>query len=343
MGSDRRVGGRPMSGLRKTFVAADENMHPVDPDDWTWSESWFFSWIGLDAGPAGFARVGVLPNQQRAMLWAFVHVDGSWLGIEETRLAFDDLDLSDGVAYDKWGLRFAWRPDPPLGGARFTFERDCLVRTGPRAGAHLPLSIDLVCGATGDCVATSGGDDDRTSPYEAMRLEQPLDATGDVVFDGKSYAVRAGAHRDRSWGPREWRQTFSLGDLQAPGRQLYFVGRTFPGLGMGFLREAGKPLRHLVITDGEIDFDDDGRTIGSARLHFDGGTDGGSLDVTFAPITPSVAFDMAHTCRVPEDWLYWRTLIEARVSGPDEVCRGWFETSRYGCGPTEERATGAPT
>ena len=337
-----------MSGLRTSFTAADEKMHPTDPDDWSWSESWFFSWIDLDGGPAGFARVGVLPNQRRAMLWSFVHVDGSWLGIEETRLAFDDLDLTDGVAYDKWGLRFAWQPDPPLAGARFTFERDCLVRSGPRAGAHLPLSIDLACRSTGDCVATSGGDDDeRTSPYEAMRLEQSLEAAGCVLVDGESHGVRAGAHRDRSWGPREWRQTFSLGDLQAPGRQLYFVGRTFPGLGMGFLRDEGEPLRHLVITDGEIDFDDAGRTIRSARLHFDGGDNADDLDVTFEPITPSVAFDMAHTCEVPEHWLYWRALVSARVSRSDEavrtkrsaaepegavvVCRGWFETSRYGC------------
>ena len=33
---------------------------------------------------------------------------------------------------------------------------------------------------------------------------------------------------------------------------------------------------------------------------------------------------------VPERWLYWRTLVVARVEGWDETCRGWFETSRYG-------------
>jgi len=324
-----------VSGPRTAFTDSDERMHPVDPDDWSWSESWFFSWIDLDGGPAGFARIGVLPNQRRAMLWSFVHVDDSWLGIEETRLAFDDLDLTDGVAYDKWGLRFAWQPDPPLAGARFTFERECLARSGPRAGVHLPVSIELSCRSTGDCVGTSGGDDDRKSPYEAMRFEQSLETTGRVAVDGEPHAVRAGAHRDRSWGPREWRQTFSLGDLQAPGRQLYFVGRTFPGLGMGFMREVGRPLQRLLITDGAIDFDDEARTIRSARLHFDGddaneGGDGDSLDVTFEPITPSVAFEMAHTCEVPAHWLYWRTLVAARVSGWDEVCRGWFETSRYG-------------
>jgi hypothetical protein len=320
-----------VSGLRTAFTDADERMHPVDPDDWSWSESWFFSWIDLDGGPAGFVRVGVLPNQRRAMLWSFVHVDDSWVGVEETRLAFDDLDLTDGVAYDKWGLRFAWQPDPPLAGAHFSFERDCLVRCGPRAGAHLPVLVELSCRSTGECVGTSGGDTDRRSPYEAMRLEQSFAATGRLVVDGETHAVRAGGHRDRSWGPREWRQTFSLGDVQAPDRQLYFVGRTFPGLGMGFLREGDGLLRHLVITDGAIDFDDEARTIRSARLHFDGGEHTDDLDVTFETITPSVAFDMAHTCAVPEHWLYWRALVTARVSGWEEPCRGWFETSRYGC------------
>src|SRR5665213_4320326 len=93
VGNHLRDSGKPVSGPRTAFTDSDERMHPVDPDDWSWSESWFFSWIDLDGGPAGFARIGVLPNQRRAMLWSFVHVDDSWLGIEETRLAFDDLDL----------------------------------------------------------------------------------------------------------------------------------------------------------------------------------------------------------------------------------------------------------
>ena len=121
----------PMSEARP-LVAADERVHPVDPAAWSWSESWFFSWIDLDGGPAGFFRVGVLPNQRRAMLWSFVHVDGQWLGVEESRLAFDDLDLTDGVAYDTWGLRFGWRPDPPLEGAQLRLRsRRCSCGRGP--------------------------------------------------------------------------------------------------------------------------------------------------------------------------------------------------------------------
>jgi len=66
-------------------------------------------------------------------------------------------------------------------------------------------------------------------------------------------------------------------------------------------------------------------------MRFEGGG-APPVDVTFEAVAPSVRFDMAHTCEVPERWLYWRTLVEARVEGWDEPCRGWFETSRYGTG-----------
>jgi hypothetical protein len=83
-----------------SFSSADERMHRFDPSDWSWNESWYFSWIDLAGGPAGFLRVGVLPNQRRAILWCYVHRDGAWLGTEETRLALDDIDLANGLSYD---------------------------------------------------------------------------------------------------------------------------------------------------------------------------------------------------------------------------------------------------
>ncbi len=49
------------------------------------------------------------------------------------------------------------------------------------------------------------------------------------------------------------------------------------------------------------------------------------------PVSPSISFDLAHTCEEPEHWLYWRILVEARVSGWPEPVRGWVEASRYGC------------
>jgi len=308
-------------------VAADELMHAIDPDDWSWNESWFLSWIDLNGGPAGFFRVGVLPNQRRAIFWGFVYVDGEWLGVEESRLAAEDLDVATGVAYDRWALQFAWRPDPPLESARFAFAADAMVRSGADAGRYRQVTLELVCTGTAACVPTGTGDDDRESPYPASRFEQMLTAAGSIVVDGRRQEIRAGAHRDRSWGPREWRQAFTLGDLQAPGRQLYFVGRTFPGLGMAFLREEDR-VQHLLVTDGAIAFDDAAGTARTARLELGGPSD--PIEVVMRPIAPSVMFDMAHTCPEPERWLYWRTLVEAEVTGWDAPCRGWLETSRYG-------------
>ena len=93
----------------------DEQVHPADPAVWSWNESWYFSWIDLDGGPAGFFRLGLLPNQERALIWSYVFHDGTWFGTEETRLRYDDFDLADGMAYDRFGLDFGWRPGRAAG------------------------------------------------------------------------------------------------------------------------------------------------------------------------------------------------------------------------------------
>ena len=310
------------------FVGADERIHGVDPDDWSWNESWFFSWIDLDGGPAGVFRVGITPNQERAMLWCFVHVDGAWLTIEESRLAFIDFRLDAGVSYDKWALRFAWEPDEPFVDGRFTFAGTSLVRSGPNAGARVPITIDLTYDATAPLHGSGLRPDEDRTKHPTGRFEQSLTATGTVVVDGVPHAVRAGAHRDKSWGPREWRQQFTMGDIQGDDRQLYFVGRSFPGLAGGYLRDASG-VQPLVCVDGRVDYDDQGRTIGPSTLVFE--TPGGErLDVAMEPIGPSIAFDMAHTCQEPEHWLYWRALVDVRVAGWDTPVRGWFEAGRHG-------------
>jgi hypothetical protein len=310
------------------FTEGDERRHAADPEIWSWNESWFFSFIDLDGGPAGFFRVGLLPNQRRAMLWNFVHVDGAWLGIEESRLGFDDFELAEGLAYDRWGMQFAWRPDPSLSGARFSFEGSLLARTGPNAGAWVPVSIDLRCQATTACEGTRSGSAADASSYPIDRFEQSLQATGRLVVDGETREVHAGAHRDRSWGPREWRVAFVLGDLQGGGRQLYFACPS-AGAGFGFERDGTGELVQLRWTSDSIDCDDRARTVAPSRMAFER-PDGTRFDVEVEPIAPSVAFDMAHTCEEPEHWLYWRTLIQAKVPGWDAPCRGWFEANRYG-------------
>lgn len=117
--------------------------------------------------------------------------------------------------------------------------------------------------------------------------------------------------------------------MQSAAGQLYFVGRPqLGGAGGGYVRDASG-LRTLRCVEGAVAYDDAQNTIAKTRLVFlaEGGQ---RLDVVLAPIAPSVSFDMAHTCAVPEHWPYWRTLVEAHVSGWGEPARGWFEASRYG-------------
>jgi len=311
------------------FVPADEQMHRFDPDVWSWNESWYFSWIDHAGGPSGFFRLGVLPNQQRAMLWCYVHRDGAWLGSEETRLALGDLDLAHGVAHQKWALRFAVRPEAALRSGNLTFEGPLRVLSGPEAGAFSNVAFELAMTATSDCFGTGTGSDAGRGEFVASRFEQSIRVAGRYTEGGRTREIHATGHRDRSWGPRNWRVAFGLGDLQSPAGQLYFVGAPqLGGAGVGYLRDASG-MRHLRCVDGAIAYDDARRTLAKSQLGF-ATDDGKRLDVELAPIAPSVCFEMAHTCEPPEHWPYWRALVEARVSGWPAPARGWFEANRYG-------------
>jgi hypothetical protein len=305
----------------------DEHVHPYDPAVWSWNESWYFSWIDLDGGPAGFFRLGLLPNQERALSWSYVLDDGVWYGTEETRLRFDDFELGDGMAYDRFGLRFGWRPGDPA--AAFTYHGIVREVTGAGAGGFVPVALDLDATPTTEVFGTGTGNDVGSEEYRASRFEQSMAVTGTARIGGRAHAVRAAGHRDRSWGPRNWRVTFTLGDLQSEGAQLYFVGA--PQLaerGGGYLRDASG-VRRVHCTDGTIHYDDAARTIRPATLRF--ATEyGEELDVELVPASPSISFDMAHTCQVPEHWLSWRTLVDATVSGWNGAARGWVEANRYG-------------
>ena len=179
--------------------------HPFDPDVWSWNESWYFSWIDLDGGPAGFFRLGLIPNQRRAMLWCYVHRDGEWLGIDESRLRYDDFDLADGFAYDRWGLRFSWRPGTPA--ATFRLEGVARTVTGPDAGALTPLSVMLAATPTTDRFGTGTGGDLGSDQYPASRFEQSLGGRGN------GHGRRPGATGARGRAPRP-----VLGPAQLAGR-----------------------------------------------------------------------------------------------------------------------------
>jgi hypothetical protein len=193
----------------------------------------------------------------------------------------------------------------------------------------VPIALDLRATPTTEVFGTGTGNDLGSEAYPASRFEQSMAVTGTVRIGDETRSVRAAGHRDRSWGPRNWRVTFTLGDLQSEDAQLYFVGA--PQLaerGGGYLRDASG-VRPLRCTAGTIDYDDVARTIAPVTLRFET-AHGDGLDVELVPASPSISFDMAHTCEAPEHWLYWRILVDASVSGWTGSTRGWVEANRYG-------------
>ena len=317
------------AGSQGAFTAADEMLHASDPAVWSWNESWFLSWLSPTGGPAAVFRLGILPNQGRGWLWFFVHHDGEWLALEETRLTLDHFDLSAGAAYDAWGLRFGWTPTEPLSSGTFHLEGVARIRSGPRAGLLVPLAVDLAATATTPCFATGTGREPLERPeFPASRFEQSLALEGTLVIAGTETTIQSPGHRDRSWGPRRWQQPFTLGDLQGDGFQLWFAGMPQPALGAGgYIRDADG-MRTIASIDGTIGYDDDHTTIAPSRLGFTDDT-GQRLEIELSPLTESIQFDMAHSCDPPEHWMYWRTLVGGRIEPSGVEVRGWFEANRY--------------
>ena len=163
------------------------------------------------------------------MIWSYLFHDGTWFGTEETRLRYDDFDLADGMAYDRFGLDFgraSGQPGDPAGEpAAFTYDGIVREVTGPGAGGFVPVALDLSATPTTEVYGTGTGNDLGSEQYPASRFEQSMAVAGTVRIGDETRSVRAAGHRDRSWGPRNWRVTFTLGDLQSENAPALLRGR----------------------------------------------------------------------------------------------------------------------
>ena len=192
--------GEPVAG------PADEQVHRFDPDVWSWNESWYFSWIDLDGGPVGFFRLGLLPNQGRAMVWCYVH--GTASGSASTRPGCATRTSTSPTASPTTSSACGShgapvhrrRPSP----STVWCARSPVPTRGVRPAVGVPRS---------DPDHRPVRHRYRHRPSGARLPGQPLRAVAPVagtVASGTitprgSLPVRANGHRDRSWGPRNWR------------------------------------------------------------------------------------------------------------------------------------------
>lgn len=324
---------------------ADEGPHAFDPAVEWWNESWFWDWFDAEGRVAGHCRVGVHPNQQRLWIWYFTWRDGEWVALEEPRLPLAALRRDGGLAYEGWGLRFAWTPRDPLRRGRFELGGFGRVLTGPRAGMILPVGADLEVEALGPPHslgrATAAGHS--SEGYPASRMEQPIAARGRLRqgegwldFDGRG-------ERDHSWGPRHWNLEWTFlvanGDrlrLQCAEAFVPNVGR-FPG---GYLLREETRTRTIqeVSYDLKIDPDDVMHFVsGRFAVEAEGGDAfGGAIECLAA-----AEIDITHTFVPPQRSLYRRALIRVRPDDGSPPLLGWLELNRLASPETGAPASGA--
>lgn len=318
------------------FDPSDELLHPYPSDNILWNESWLLSFSDAAPNDAGFFRIGLLPNQNRAWLWLFFNFGGDWFEIEEVALPWSEFDTSKGVAYDHRGLAFSYESDEAFVSGRFKASGVARQLTGAGAASLREIEVDLNVTATGPCFDTglrsSVGDfNGAPKEFSVRRFEQPVRVQG-TIRDGKASRSFDGyGQRDRSWGPRKWGQPFTLGDLHGPDLQLWFACGPDPsGGGIGYSVRDGQLLEPLDITGSFSTYGADGR-LETASLHV-AEPGRAPFDLALEILAPPLYFQVAHDAEPHEHFDYYRTLVRAIPSDGSPTLTGWWESNRIGLG-----------
>jgi hypothetical protein len=308
----------------------DEGLHPFDPHVEWWNESWFWDWFD-DAGTvAGHCRIGLFPAQKRGWVWCFLHVAGEWVAVEELRLPLADFQLPR-LAYDRWGLRFAYDPLAALRRGRLTFTGFGRVVSGPRAGMVLPLGVDLYVDAVGAPHTTgrSNVPGHESREFDACRFEQPIAAEGTLRIDDRTVDFRGRGERDHSWGPRPWNMEWTFIVASNDALRLQCVEVRIPNagrLGVGYLhRDSTQSLSAVEIA---VDFDHASLARPLAGRFAVTAEDGTRLAGRLEPIT-AAEIDITHTFVPPERSIYRRALIRVHLDGGGAPLLGWTEFNYF--------------
>ncbi|GAA2153965.1 DUF7064 domain-containing protein [Actinomadura napierensis] len=179
----------------------DERLHEPGPEV-LWNESYYFDFAAPDGSVAGYVRLGLYPNWDRAWYWACVTGKDRPLVL----IADNDAPLpKPGTTDVHTGTYDATqRIADPFGPAKIGLDGEAVILPDPTA-------------AYGD---TSGAETTRLAfdlqwdtvsgvyPYKDIpRYEIPCMVSGTVTVGGETIAVDALGERDHSWGERDWWKT----------------------------------------------------------------------------------------------------------------------------------------
>lgn len=181
-------------------TAEDEGLHTPGPEP-LWNESYYYDFVSQDGSIAGYVRLGLYPNWNRAWYWACVVGPGRPLVLVADNAA--PLPGPGGTDVRTGSYSAAQEISRPFGSARVTLDATASVLPDP-AAAYGDLGAAETTGLALDLEwETAGG----VYPYKDLpRYEVPCTVSGTVRVGSETFAIAGHGERDHSWGERDWWQ-----------------------------------------------------------------------------------------------------------------------------------------
>lgn len=177
---------------------ADEDLHEPGPE-LLWNESYYFDFTAPDGSIAGYVRLGLYPNWDRAWYWAALVGPGRPLLL----VADNNAPLPKPGSADVHTETYTATQHiaDPFGPATITLDATAAILPDPAAayGDHTTAeTTHLTFDLRWDTV--SG-----VYPYKDLpRYEIPCAVTGTVTAGGETITIDGHGERDHSWGERDW-------------------------------------------------------------------------------------------------------------------------------------------
>ena len=315
----------------------DEHFHAYSPSHEWWSESYFWDWLDHRGEQAGHCRFSVHPNQKRAWLSLYIVCGGEWIAIDEPRLPLGPFRTKP-LRYSGWGLELRCDVEEPLHTGKLRVAGSGRVMHGPRAGAIVPIRIDLaIAGISaphflgdGSVLGASSHD---LSGYRTNRYQQLVTVRGTVRAGSETGSFEGYGARDHSWGPRSWNMEWETLSLHGPDQHIRASVTRIPNVGRFATGHIyGESWASIVEADFRLEGSGaDPSSLAPSSVTIK--TDGGALCTgTVQPIS-AVEVDITHTDVNASRTLCTRSLVRFVPDGPrrrkQRPLLGWLETNRF--------------